>query len=546
MNTPPQSLPPRRRPQRRRRTLGALVFAALALTAIAFTTSSQAAPSYDPNKIVSNAAGMSADTASGSSDCTTEAFLAQDNDLWHFVVPDEKVTTGTGSDRVTYTLTANITAVIIEWDGGELNRYEGTDDYDQGNAGPNLFWAYTEPGRTISRAWLEYSVTRDDGETPTETFLMMPHNLSHACAAETAPPVPPTIDIDSTGSYDILYDLEYTWTLDKIVDADGLRATGNDPFSLDYSVVATRNEPPVEGNWRIVDGSMKVTGTIDLTDAAMADVVVTTPNADCAVKEDAVPGDDSYVYECTFINEPMITAASGLNGTTVTVEGTVTTPYGTGTDSVVITWGLPATSTVVDTFHATARIVDGDYVSGPSTGPLTLEYSVQWLPTTCPDQRVNVAELFDGVTGEPLGVDDTLTIVGCPAVPGKTIGYWGNRTGAPLVVAAIPALKTLYPALAAIPITNEASVRNYFTRASCSGDCVTMFLAQALATAMNARDTTFGSAPVALGDECRTVNEWLAYALRTSIPTDRTERIALKSLFDDLNNGRATRCAEVS
>jgi hypothetical protein len=51
---------------------------------------------------------------------------------------------------------------------------------------------------------------------------------------------------------------------------------------------------------------------------------------------------------------------------------------------------------------------------------------------------------------------------------------------------------------------------------------------------------------VALGDECRTVNEWLAYALRTSIPTDRTERIALKSLFDDLNNGRATRCAEVS
>lgn len=545
MNTPPQALPPRRRPQRRRRTLGALVFAALALTAIAFTTSSQAAPTYDPNKIVPNAAGVSADEASGSTDCSTDAFLSQDNDLWHFVVPDEKVTTGTGSERVTYTLTANVTAVIIEWEGGELKRYEGTDDYDQGNAGPNLFWAYTEPGRTISRAWLEYFVTRDDGATPTETYLTTPHNLSHACAAETTPPPPPTIDIDSTGSYDILYDLEYTWTIDKTVDPDGLRATGNDPFSLDYSVVATRNEPPVEGNWRIVDGSMKVTGSVVLTDAAMADVVVTTPNADCTVQDDAVPGDDTYVYLCTFINEPVITSASGLSGTTVTVEGTVTTPYGTDTDTVVITWGAPATSTLVDTLHATARIVDGDYVSGTSSGPLTLQYNVQWLPTQCPDQRVNVAELFDGVTGEPLGVDDTLTIVGCPTVPGRTIGYWGNKTGAPLVVAAFPSLKAVYPALAAIPITNEASVRNYFTNASCSGDCVTMFLAQALATAMNARDTAFASMPVALGDECRAVNEWLDYALRTSIPTDRTERIALKSLFDDLNNGRATRCAEV-
>jgi hypothetical protein len=358
-------------------------------------------------------------------------------------------------------------------------------------------------------------------------------------------PAPPTIDIDSTGSYDILYDLEYTWTIDKTVDPGGLRAAGNDSFSLDYSVVATRNEPPVEGNWRIVDGSMKVTGDVVLTDAAMADVVVTTPNADCTVKDDAVPGDDTYAYECTFINEPVITSASGLNATTVTVEGTVTTPYGTDTDSVVITWGTPATSTLVDTLHATARIVDGDYVSGPSTGPLTLQYNAQWLPTTCPDQRVNVAELFDGVTGEPLGIDDTLTIVGCPAVPGKTIGYWGNRTGAPQVVAAFTSLKALYPALADIPITNEASVRNYFTKASCSGDCVTMFLAQALATAMNARDTAFGSAPVALGDECRSVNEWLDFALRTSIPTDRTERIALKSLFDDLNNGRQIRCAEI-
>jgi hypothetical protein len=158
---------------------------------------------------------------------------------------------------------------------------------------------------------------------------------------------------------------------------------------------------------------------------------------------------------------------------------------------------------------------------------------------------VNVAELFDGVTNEPLGIDDTLVITGCTPVPGRTIGYWGNRMGAPQVVAAFPELRVQYPALAAIPITNEASVRSYFTKASCAGDCVTMFLAQALATAMNARNGAFGDQPVFFDGACRTVNEWLDIALRTAVPTTRTDRVAFKSLFDDLNNTRATRCASI-
>jgi len=145
-----------------------------------------------------------------------------------------------------------------------------------------------------------------------------------------------------------------------------------------------------------------------------------------------------------------------------------------------------------------------------------------------------------------LGIDDTLTVSGCPAVPGLTIGYWGNKMGAPQVVAAISALKVQYPALAAIPITNEASVRNYFTKANCSGDCITMFLAQALGTAMNANSGSFGDQSVYFDDQCKTVDEWLDIALRTAIPTDRTTRIAFKTLFDDLNNTRATRCASVS
>jgi hypothetical protein len=73
-----------------------------------------------------------------------------------------------------------------------------------------------------------------------------------------------------------------------------------------------------------------------------------------------------------------------------------------------------------------------------------------------------------------------------------------------------------------------------------------MFLAQALGTAMNARTGSFGDQTVYFGGECRTVDAWLDIALRTAIPTDRDTRVAFKSLFDDLNNTRATRCASVS
>ena len=537
--TPPR--PSRASTPRRRVSLGTYLVAALAFGAIAFAATTDASPTYDPNKIVPNAAGVSADEAATSEDCTTEAFLSQDRDMWHFVVPDEVVRTGTGRDAESYRLTATITAVIIEWEVGGFGRYEGTDDYDGGNAGPNLIWIYTEPGRTIKYAWLEYTVSRDDGQPATETYLTTPHNLSHACAADL--PVPPTISIDSTTTYEVLYDLAYGWTIDKTVDPDGLVATGSDPFPLDYAVVATRLEPPVQSNWRIVDGSMIADGTIVLSDATLADVVITSPGAVCTTSDDAVPGDDTYLWRCIVIDEPAIASASGLDGTAIDVTGTVTTAYGTDTDSESIPWGTPDSATLVDTIHATAYVVDGDRITPPSAGPLTLEYRVDWLPERCPDRRLNVARLFDGVTGEPLGVDDTVVLTGCPPQPGLTIGYWGNKMGAPQVVAAFPALKVQYPALAAIPITNEASVRKYMVAANCSGDCTTMFLAQALATAMNARSGTFGDAPVYFAGECRTVDAWLDLALRTAIPVELDVRIAYKTLFDDLNNGRATRCA---
>ena len=531
-----------RRPPRRRWSLGVTIAAIIAIGAF-IVASSSSAESYDTNKVVPNAAGQSADYGDNSDgDCSTDAFLGQDQDLWHFVVAPQNVNDGGES----YKLIADITAVYIKWQGiTDVVRYTGTDDYDQGNAGTNLFWAYTEPGRTIEQAWLEYTVTRDDGEPATETFLTSPHNLSHACAAGGGD-VPPTIEVDSTADYDMVYDLVYDWEIDKTIDESSLIATGTDPYVLKYSIDAVRVEPPVPGNYRIVDGSMIVTGTVTVTDADMSDIVVTTPGGNCMVSEDANPSDGTYLYECVIISEPAVTSASGLDGQNVTITGVVTTDAGTDTDFEVIPWGEPDTLTVDDIIHPTAYIVDGNRSTEASAGPLSLDYTVEWQPTVCPDERVNIAELFDGVTDESLGIDDTLTVSGCPAVPGRTIGYWGNKMGAPQVVAAISALKVQYPALAAIPITNEASVRNYFTKANCSGDCVTMFLAQALGTAVNANSGSFGDQSVYFDDQCKTVDEWLDIALRTAIPTDRTTRIAFKTLFDDLNNTRATRCASVS
>ena len=531
-----------RRPPRRRWSLGVTIAAIIAIGAF-IVASSSSAESYDTNKVVPNAAGQSADYDENSADdCSTDAFLGQDQDLWHFVVAPQNVNDGGES----YKLIADITAVYIKWQGiTDVVRYTGTDDYDQGNAGTNLFWAYTEPGRTIEQAWLEYTVTRDDGEPATETYLTSPHNLSHACAAGGGD-VPPTIEVDSIADYDMVYDLVYDWEIDKTIDESSLIATGTDPFVLKYSIDAVRVEPPVPGNYRIVDGSMIVTGDVVVTDAEMSDIVVTTPGGNCMVSEDANPSDGTYLYECVIISEPAVTSASGLDGQNITITGVVTTDAGTDTDFEVIPWGEPDTLTVDDIIHATAYIVDGDRSTEASAGPLSLDYTLEWQPTECPDERVNIAELFDGVTDESLGIDDTLTVSGCPAVPGLTIGYWGNKMGAPQVVAAISALKVQYPALAAIPITNEASVRNYFTKANCSGDCITMFLAQALGTAMNANSGSFGDELVYFDDQCKTVDQWLDIALRTAIPTDRETRIAFKTLFDDLNNTRATRCASVS
>jgi hypothetical protein len=531
-----------RKPGRRRWSLGVTVAAILAIGAF-IVASSSSAESYDENKVVPNAAGKSADYGDNmADDCDTAAFLGQDQDLWHFVVAPQNVNEGGES----YKLIADITAVYIKWQGiSGVVRYTGTDDYDQGNAGTNLFWVYTEPGRTIEQAWLEYTVTRDDGGTPTETYLTSPHNLSHACASGNSDE-PPTVDVDSEANYDMVYDLVYDWEIDKTVDETSLIATGTNPYMLKYSVDAVRVEPPVPGNYRIVDGSMIANGTVVVTNAEMSDIVVTSPGADCIVTDDANTSDDTYLYECTVITEPAVTSASGINGQTITVTGTITTTAGTDTDSEILTFGEPDSLVVDDIIHATAYIVDGDRQTEASAGPLSLDYTVEWQPEECPDQRVNVAELFDGITDESLGIDDTLTISGCPPVPGLTIGYWGNKMGAPQVVAAFPAVKVQYPALAAIPITNEASVRNYFKNANCSGDCVTMFLAQALGTAMNANSGSFGDQSVYFDGQCKTVDAWLDIALRTAIPTSRDTRIAFKTLFDNLNNTRATRCASVS
>ena len=543
MSETPTDINSRRSP-RRRWSLGVTVAAILAIGAF-IVASSSSAEAYDPNKVVPNAAGKSADYDDTSADdCSTDAFLDQDQDLWHFVVTPQNVRDGDDS----YKLIANITGVYIKWqDIDGISFYTGTDDYDQGNAGPNLYWIYTEPGRTIEQAWLEYDVTRDDGLPTTVTYLTSNHNLSHGCAAGGGGgDEPPTVEVDSEANYDMVYDLVYDWEIDKTVASTGLVASSNDPFVLVYSIDAVRVEPPVPGNYRIVDGSMTVSGTVVVTNATIDDIEVTTPGGVCDVTDDANTADGTYLYECVITNEPVVTSASGLNGQSVTITGVVTTSAGTDTDDEVIPWGLPDTLTVDQIVHATAYIVDGDRQTEASAGPLSLDYTVEWTPTVCPDERINVAELFDGVTDESLGIDDTLTVSGCPPVPGLTIGYWGNKMGAPQVVAAFAALKVQYPALAAIPITNEASVRNYFKNANCSGDCVSMFLAQALGTAMNAHTGSFGDQSIYFDGECRTVDAWLDIALRTAIPTDRETRIAFKSLFDDLNNTRATRCASVS
>jgi hypothetical protein len=201
------------------------------------------------------------------------------------------------------------------------------------------------------------------------------------------------------------------------------------------------------------------------------------------------------------------------------------------------------TATIIDdnatpTDESDDRSTMGDYLS----------YEVDWYPMgdECVE-RTNTALL--AIDDKPTGMvdpSDSVTVRWCPPLDGRTIGYWGNKMGAPMVVDSLPSLKSAYPdALDGVGPFTGREVRGFFRDANCSGDCGSMFRAQFLATAMNAIDDDFADQGVMLMGECWSVAELLDEANDGAEMASREWYVAWKSLFDDINNSEQASCLSV-
>lgn len=454
-----------------------------------------------------------------SEDCTSEAFLAGNYDLWHFVVnqaTDPETILSWNSTNSVWSNPSEVTVVDVTEDYG---------DYTNGEKNKQLWIATTPVGATLETAYLDY-----EGSAGSEV-------LSHACGGSGTTP---SIEIDPI----ITYDMTWDWDIDKTVDWSVNPLGG---YILDYSIEAHRSETQ-----RVLPMTLHVTDSVIVTPPTLVltdlDVTFTqgTYTQDCAVDLAKLK------YDCELdVTKVAIDSATGRPTGTGTLSATATYSGGTLTDSTTVDFDTAEPSTV---YAETASITDdyatpGDMADDYSTDESLLEYSTNWAPSglEC-TERTNTSTLL--IDNPAPGMDnptDSVTVRWCPPMPGLTIGYWGNKTGSQMVVTNFVALKTQFPnALGWFPsLSTTTAVRNFFQNATCNDTCKSMFAAQFLAAAMNALDEDFADQGVMFDDTCMSVADLLAAANAGAVGATKEWYVMYKSIFDDINNSRQSTCLTV-
>lgn len=498
-----------------------LALASIAMIAVVVGSSGNASPTGD-HWVDNLGSGTTASNFDGnvSSDCSTAAFQAAGYDLWSFVVNQASDPTTQLSWNGAQSVWANPSSVTVQ----DVTADYGP--YTSGDGTKHLWIATTPPGATLVKAYLNY-----DGSAGRE-------NLSHACGRAEAQP---GIRIDPAVAYDMTWD----WAIDKTVDWAVNPAGG---YTLDYSVEANRSEHP-----RIVNGSLHVTDGIVVIPPTLVLTGLTVTFTQGSYTQPCAVDMTTLHYDCTLdVSKITKDATTGRPTGSGTLSAVGTYSGGTLTDSADVTFdGVDPTAV----FAITASMSDDNATPADATDDRTttenqFDYSVNWTPTgaTC-SERTNTATLT--IDNPPSGMEDpsdSVTVRWCPPMSGRTIGYWGNKAGAPLVRSNIVALKTKYPsALISVPtFTTDAAVRNFFGTATCSGDCKSMFAAQFLATAMNALDTGFAAQGVEFGGECISVSDLLVEAnIGAATATAKSWYESYKSILDAINNSRQTPCLTV-
>ena len=463
------------------------------------------------------AAGFSNDNSN--SDCSTTTFLAGNYDLWHFVVNQVD-----GAGNLSWN------AGMSTWNTpSSVSVTDVTTQYGSYQPGPNtrhLWIATTPPGATLVTAYLNYTGTAGN------------EVLSHTCARGTVRL--PTIEVDPTVAYDMTWD----WAVDKRAQWEVNEMGGYDVY---FEAEANRSEVP-----RLLPGSLHVSDHILVDPPTTVLTALTATFTQGAYSQPCAVNLAELSYDCTLdINLVQKSSITGRPTGTATVSAVATYSGGTLTDSTGLDFDDASPDHV---YAATATLYDDNATPGNAADDRSstegyLAYDILWTPygEECME-RINTARL--DINDPPMGmVDpfDSVTIRWCPPLDGRTIGYWGNKMGAPLVVDNIAALKRQYPmALSMVPIFGEWNeVRPFLRNANCSGDCKSMFQAQFLAAAMNALDEDFADQGVMLMGDCWSVADLLDEANDGAAMASRWWYVAWKSLFDDINNSRQMTCLTV-
>ena len=485
-------------------------------------TSAQAGTPVGDHWVDNLGSGTTASQFNGntSSDCTSETFLAADYDLWHFVVngaSDASTILTWNADNSVWSNPEDVDVVDVTSDYG---------DYTSGDGTKHLWIATTPTGATLNAAYLDYAGTAGR------------ENLSHACGRAA---VEPGIRIDPT----ITYDTTWEWDVNKDV------VWMTDPqggYTLSYAVYANRSDAQV-----LVPDSLHITGGVIPTPSDLDITGLTVTFTQGTYVQDCAVVLATLHYDCTLDVERVSTDPdTGWPTGTGTLSAVATYAGGTLTDSLEVDF---VTTSPDHVYGATATINDdnatpSDMTDDRSTTEDELDYTVTWNPTgTECVERTNTAVLaIDDPAPGTTDPSDSVTVRWCPPMPGRTIGYWGNKMGAPMVLANIGSIRTAYPNVSALipSLTTAASVRNFLRDANCSGDCSSMFAAQFLAVAMNALDGDFADQGVMVGDSCMTVSEILEMVDDGATGADKYWYSSVKSLLDDINNSRQTSCLTVT
>jgi|LakMenEpi03Aug12_release.lakeMendotaPanAssembly.Ray.scaffolds.fasta_scaffold40818_5 hypothetical protein len=501
----------------------ALAIMAVAAVVAAVTGSASNADPVGDHYVNNLGTGVTAEGFSGGntkSDCATSTFLEGDYDLWHFVVNQVD-----GAGNLSWN------AGLSVWSSpSSVSVTDVTTQYGNYQPGPSIrhLWiATTPPGATLESAYLNYTGTAGA------------ENLSHTCARGSV--VEPSIEVDP----EVAYDMTWDWNIDK---SAGWEVDSMGGYDVSYEIESTRSSVP-----RILPGTLTVTGNI-----------LVDPPSTVLTSLSVSFSQGSYTQACTS-STTLLTYSCALDSTKVQIDSATGRPTGAAAVSTVAGYagGTMSDSTGLDfddfgpayVYASTASIFDDnatptDESDDRSTESDYLSYDIDWYPAgdVCVE-RTNTALLV--IDDKPTGMvdpSDSVTIRWCPPLPGRTIGYWGNKMGAPDVIENLASLKTEYPAaLAGVgPFAGEPQVRGFFRDAKCSGDCKSMFQAQFLAAAMNAIDDDFAEQGVMLMGECWPVADLLDEANDGVTTATKAWYTAWKSLFDAINNSRQSACLTVS